>query len=272
VGGDLAAIAGRAYLAIGSSVGGDVLLVGGDATIEGAIAGRARISGGKISINAPIGGGVEIDAASLQLGPAAVIGGDLLYRGPQAPVISPSAVIKGKLTYVRDDFGARRFHGFAAGAGAIAILVLLAMSLVFVSCFFGFFRKQATALTNTAFKGMGRHTVRGLAGLLVGVALSVLIMCTVVGLPVGLFGLLVTVIGVTLANALAGILFGTWVMRVLFKKAGYEPTMHTAIWGTVALRAIGVIPFVGWIAGAFFFLLALGVITESCYHRFWVNR
>ncbi len=272
IGGDLVAAGGKVYAAPNSSVGGDIILVGGDTTLEGAANGRVRISGGEVFINGPIIGSLDVESGRLTLGERAVIGGDLNFRGPQAPVIAPGAVIKGKTVYNRDDFGSERFSRFAGGIGAVAAAVLLAMYLLLSILFFGLFRAQATSLTHDALRETWSSFGRGIIAALLFGAFSGVAAITIVGLPLAAFGILSLGLLTLIASALSGVVFGTWAMRVIFKRPQYHPTMATAIWGAIFIRLFALIPFVGGLITIFFFLLAFGVLANAVYRRFWLNR
>ncbi len=272
IGGDLVLLTGRSYVAEGTKIGGDLLAAGGDMTIDGSVAGNVRISGGSIVINGPVTGTVNIDAAKLTLGEKAVVAGDLVFRGPQAPIISPSAIVQGKTQYTRDDFGSRDFGRFAGGVSFGAALMMLLIGVVVALIFFGAFKKQAHALLYASFISPWRNVGRGIFGLILMVVISGGLVVTVFGLPIGLFGLLLLGQLSILACALSGVVFGVWVMRVVFKKADHQPTISTIIWGTIVLRLIVTIPVFGWIIGALFFFMSFGVVVHELYQRFWVNR
>jgi hypothetical protein len=272
IGGDLVQLTGRSYVAEGTKIGGDLLAAGGDMTIDGSVAGNVRISGGSIVINGPVTGTVNIDAAKLTLGEKAVVAGDLVFRGPQAPIISPSAIVQGKTQYTRDDFGSRDFGRFAGGVSFGAALMMLLIGVVVALIFFGVFKKQAHALLHASFISPWRNVGRGIIGLILMVVISGGLVVTVFGLPIGLFGLLLLGQLSILACALSGVVFGVWVMRVVFKKADHQPTISTIIWGTIVLRLIVTIPVFGWIIGALFFFMSFGVVVHELYQRLWVNR
>ena len=272
ISGDLAAAGSRIYGAPGSSIGGDVVLLGGDITLEGVINGNVRIFGGRVAINGSVSGTVEVAAGKLALGEYAAVGGDLTFRGPQAPVIAPGAVIAGKTNYVRDNFGSERFEHFARGAGAVATTVALAMALVITLLFFGLFKRQAVLLTHEALSKFWSSAGSGLVAFLFVAIISVLAIITVIGIPVGIFGFLSLGATSLLACALYGVIFGTWAMRVIFKRRDYQPSIATALWGALAVRLLAFIPVVGGLVNALFFLLAFGVLAHAAHQRFWVHR
>lgn len=272
VGGDVAVVGGKSTVVAGTKVAGDLLVVGGQVRIDGSIGGRVRISGGEVTVNGPVTGAVEVKGGRLIIGEQAVIAGNVSYRGPQAPTITPGAVVLGKTDFTRDDFGRAQFRSFAHGMGVLAGAAGLLMSLTLALVFFSVFKKSAHALTHAALSSFWPHAGRGLLAMIALPIISVIIMLTIVGLPIGGFGLMVFGLGNILAMALSGIVFGAWIQRFVFKKSEHQPTVTTVVWGTVALRAITFIPVVGWIVGLLFCSVSFGVLAHSAYHRFWLNR
>jgi cytoskeletal protein CcmA (bactofilin family) len=272
VDGDVAVVAGKTYITQEGSVGGDLLVVGGETVIEGAVAGRVRISGGEVAINGTVDGDVEVQGGRLVIGDAAVIGGGLRFRGPQVPTIAPSSLIKGKVEFISDDFGGARFRYFAHGMGVLAAALGLLISLVLALVFFGLFKKNSHALTHEALAGFWPNVGRGVLTMVGLPIISLIIMLTIIGLPVGAFGLLMFGLGNILAMALSGMVFGSWVMRVLFKKDNHQPTTATVIWGTIALRVIVLVPVIGWAVGFIFCAAAFGVLSRTAYRTYWLGR
>ncbi len=272
VGGDVVVAGGKIYIADGSAVGGDLLVFGGQTIVEGAISGRVHVTGGEVTINGPISGNVEIQGGKLMVGGRAVISGNLRYRGPQAPVINPGASIKGKIEFVADDFGGNQFRYFANGIGILAAAGGILINLVLALLFFGCFKKRAVSLTHEAITGFWRNVGRGVLMVIVVPVVSVILLMTIVGLPVGIFGLLLLGIGNILAMAISGAIFGTWVMRTIVKRGDHQPTTMTVIWGTVALRVITLIPVIGWVIGAIFCAAAFGVLAAAAYRSYWLAR
>lgn len=272
VGGDVALVGGKLYIAPGSSIGGDVITAGGDMTIAGAVAGRVRVSGGDVSIEGPVSGSLEIDGGRLFIGEKAVIAGDVSFRGPQSPFIDPAAIIKGKTEFIRDDFGSGRFGHAVRGLGAVAVVVLLLMSLVAALALFGFFRQSVSGLTHAALADFWPQAARGLGASILLAICSVLLMATVIGLPIGIMGLLALFGLFILGNALAGILFGAWAKKYLLRQGDATITISTVVWGTLVLNILAFMPVIGGLVNALFFFVACGILAAAGYRRFWLQR
>jgi len=272
VSGDLAVVGAEVNLYGNNKIGGDVLILGARINLDAPIMGRAHVSGGEIFINNRIDGNLEVQGGRLTIGEKAIINGNLRFRGPQAPIIAPGAAIKGKTEFIRDDFGSARFRDFAQGAGVISGLAGLLMSLILAMIFFGYFKESTKMFARVAMARIWPNIGKGVLVAIGLPVVSVILLVTIIGFPFGALGLFALGLGGILACALSGILFGTWVMRFIMKKSEYQPGLSAVIWGTVGLRALTFIPVVGWIIGMIFFSLALGVVANAAYQRFWVGR
>jgi cytoskeletal protein CcmA (bactofilin family) len=272
IAGDLAVASGRLYAVRGSRIGGDLLIVGGDAQIEAEVLGSVRISGGEVAINGPVKGVVEVQGGRLVIGEQARLDGDLIYRGPDEPLIAPGAVILGETRYEEDDFGSRRFAHAASGFGVLIILAILLMSVFAAVLLFSLFKHRTGVLTHLALADMPMNAGYGILAVVVAVICSVLLSVSIIGLPVGIFGIMIIGVGTSIASALSGIVFGSWFTRVVLRKAEHQPTLTSVIWGTLALQCISAVPVFGWIVALFFCLVSTGVVARVAYHRFWVNR
>jgi len=72
-------------------------------TVEGGVGPYLQVAGGGIRLNGQVTGDVEVSGGELSIGPNAVIDGEVRFRGPEAPRVSPSAQVRGGVQHVRDD-------------------------------------------------------------------------------------------------------------------------------------------------------------------------
>ncbi|MBX4211575.1 MAG: hypothetical protein KW806_02170, partial [Candidatus Yanofskybacteria bacterium] len=114
-----------------------------------------------------------------------------------------------------------------------------------------------------------------LRGFLVMIAVPVAIIIlfiTVVGIPFAVLLLLGYIALMILAGIGSGIVFGSWLAKVLMKKDPAPVNWKTVIIGTLALSVLRVIPLLGWIPAFLFFLVTLGAITKHWHENVWLNR
>ncbi|MBL8200540.1 MAG: hypothetical protein JNK40_06165 [Chromatiales bacterium] len=207
---DQATIAGGSVtVAPGSAIGGRTWLAGGDVEMAGEIGDDLYVAGGTVVISGSVAGDVEVAAREIRVEPGAVIGGDLVWRSEQEPLIADDARIFGDIRAAgrdepephRDD-GASRFEGgWAAGiALAAAGLILL------------WFAPQLAARAAVVFReAPGRTLVLGAASIVLTPIAVLALFVTVLGWLLGLV-VLAGYVFALLLSGLLGLLIATLIL------------------------------------------------------------
>lgn len=269
IGGGLDAAA--ADLTVSGPVAGNALLLGYDVSIEQPVGGDLRAatrtlrvgapvggsllaSGGTVSLDAPVAGDAAIDAAVLDLGPAARIGGRLTLYGPAADAAVPEAVVppdrverlpaaeppppSGPLPFVAPGWAAL-LVGFVIGVLILAALAFLA-ALVAPRGVERLGARIADRPLRTLWIG-----VLTLSVLIGGVVLAALTVVGLLAVPVILVALvLACFVGYLVAVYLVG--------RMVWTGAGGFPPdtvlerAGVALTGALVVSVLGLVPFVGW--------------------------
>jgi len=254
VAGDVIIVGGQVTLS--GPIGGDVVVAGGSVRIEGAVEGSVRTWGSSIVIDAPIGGSVESESEKLVLGERALIAGPLSYRAVSPSDIPDDAVL-GPVTYEK-----RTDIRDAAQKGLIAFvsLWLVAKFLMTVGCalIIGlYFEKYSRELGKRVFLQPVPEFVAGLVAMISLPIISLLFILSIIGMPLGIIGLMVSAGILLYGHVIAPIIVGSLMNVWLFKRP-MEVTWKTVLMGSVAFYAIGLVPVVGFIARTFFILLSVG--------------
>ena len=242
----------------GGNVGRDVIYFGGTYEMAGSVGRDIRGRMLTAGVGGTVGRDVDIAVELLTIGPDAVVGGDVLYRSTNDAAISDSAEIAGEVVVLpaQSNF----FYGVLLTlANIITFLGFLFAGIFMLWLFRSSGEAAVTAIEESPFKSL----LVGLAVVLLGPVLVVLLAATLAGLPLAalvLFGLLlglifgpipsVTVFGDLLLRRRAG-LFGAFVLGAVLWRA--------AIWGfsLVGVGAIGALLFLiahvwgmgGWVLG-----------------------
>ena len=242
----------------GGSVGRDVVYFGGTYSIAGSVGRDIRGRMLTAGIDGTVGRDVDIAVELLTVGPDADIGGDILYRSTNDAVINESADIAGEVIALpaQSNF----FYG---------VLLTLANIITFLGFVIGgffvlwLFRSSGEAAVVAIETSPFKSLLIGLAVVLLGPVVVVLLAASLAGLPLAglaLFGLLlglvfgpipsVTVFGDLLLRRRAG-LFGAFVLGAVLLRA--------AIWGfsLIGVGAIGALVYLialvwgvgGWVLG-----------------------
>lgn len=89
--------AGTVSIGPESAIGGRAFIAGGDVEIAGQIGENLRLAAGQAVISGRVAGNVEVAAREIRIDSGAVIGGDLVWRSGQEPLIAEDAQIFGEI-------------------------------------------------------------------------------------------------------------------------------------------------------------------------------
>lgn len=232
----------------GKSVGGDVAIAGGTVRVDSEIKGKVKIAGGKIYINAPIEGNVDIKADNLTLGPNADIKGNLKYEATNPVIIEEGGRVGGETSFTeikrhngnkKDEKGIFGFFDFALFA---KFLMLLTSSLVIGIIFTRYSKELVEKAVTNPLKELGR----GIITFIVLPILSIILLITIIGIPLGVIGLLSFIMLFIFASIITPIFLGALIYKWV-SKSEYIVNWKTILLGVVAYVVLGLIPFVGWI-------------------------
>jgi hypothetical protein len=254
--GDALVGGGQVNLA-GERIGGDVAVAGGTVRIDAAIGGSARIAGGDIYLNAPVAGDVEIEAEKLTLGPRADIAGDLSYRAPDPATLQDGAVVRGETTF-EERVGRKEAEAGLAAFFTFWIVAKFLMLLVGALLIGLAFQRYARELVAIAAARPLLEFGRGLVAVIVLPIISLILLATIIGIPLGVIGLLMLATMLIFASLIAPIVLGAVVHKLIWKPAGYLVSWQTILLGVALYFLLGLIPFIGLLVTCIVKLVALG--------------
>ncbi len=262
VSGDVVA-AGKEIQIVGGSVGRDVVVFGNSLRIDSPVTGNVRFRGGELYINAPVSGNVEADADTVTLGNAAVISGNFTYKARQEVLMEDGARVSGRV-----DYTPHPVRRAGAGGAFVALFALLALAKLLMiatgALVVGlFFRRHSAELIKGAFADPLAALGRGLVFLIILPIVSILLLLSLVGVPLGLLGLLGFAAGIILGVLLTPIFLGSVAYRWASKGSGYEISWKTILLGVMVYFVLGFVPFFGWAVQFGFLLLALGSVAKT---------
>lgn len=254
-------------------IAGALSLTGGRIEFDGNTHGYLQASGGTVRLNGEVHGDAEVRSEELVIEPGTRIGGRLVYRGPEEPVVPEGAVIAGGVEFHErgahhfiDDTEAR-VHVSEHGVGSVVwLLGVFIAAALFLLLFPRYAREAAAAI--------GRAPLQS-----IGLGLAILVCVPFVGVV-----LLITIIGIPLALLLIPfyllVLFLGWVTAALFvAQRGLEALRPqqpvTTAWqlfalflGLLALWLVGKIPYVGDLIAFIALIAGIGALTW----RLWNDR
>ncbi len=254
VGGDVYAFVADLNIAEGARVDGVIYGSGGALTIDGEVGGPLKYAAGIIAINGRVRGDVDPEAGELELGPNAIIEGDLRYESAREATVDPGAQVLGETRHFapreesedsEDDEGARAGSWFSIFGwlwdawwllssflvGAIALLVGGEAA-----------RRPAARLTEQPALGLGF----GFVVAVVFPAASILAVILLVTIPLGLISMAVYLAAAYLARLVTAQTVGGWLLRRL--RGGKPSSAYASLaLGLVLFYLLTQIPYGGFL-------------------------
>jgi cytoskeletal protein CcmA (bactofilin family) len=266
VNGDLVIAGGIVRVLPTATIGGDVVLAGGDVILEGTLARSLRAVAGKILLNGTITGAVSVRTERLILGENANLDGALTYFAPDEAVMDSGARISGPVTFhVTAGMDQNWLRGALQRAGFAFLLVRFAMILSGALLAFFLLRKPTQELVEYALANFGREFLRGFVLFFVIPPAIFLVAITVVGVPVAFLGGLVHLSIGVLAMIYAGVVVGTLVLNKAQRRATWEVSWPAVLLGVSAIFLVRLVPYLGILVSATFFLVTFGAIYKRCW-------
>lgn len=238
----------RVRLGRAAEVRDDFLASGALVEVLGKVGKTASLAGGHVLLDGVVDGDVEVQARSLQIGPNARLGGNVIYRGSGKALRDPAAVVAGNVVIA--DGGEMEPE---AGHG-------LLLSLLAGMFLFGIILDMAfPAFVAGAVAGLQARALRcgalGAGVLVVATLLAAILLASVIGIPLGLaLGALATLL------ALGGFVITLMAMADFAARRWWTEARETRAkrWLTYALLlALAAVPWVVDLAGPLSALLAV---------------
>lgn len=243
---------------------GAVIMAGGRIDFEGEAEKEAKVRGGEITIDGIFRGPVELAATELKLGQRAEFHETVRYWRPDGEMDFGSSLrngaratydtsLKQDVDYEKDWFsrGFSFFSIYRLLAGALLIVVLLLL-------FERFFQRSAEDLPGQWLNRFGMGMLY-----LIGLPVAVIfLLITVIGIPFGLFALLFYIFTLVFAPALTA----TVGANVLEQNRGLSWTkgqrILVALGILVLLRLLSWVPVLGWLAVLVLVSIAFGSLLK----------
>jgi cytoskeletal protein CcmA (bactofilin family) len=238
---------------IAGTVDGDVLVVHGSAVVLGRVTGAVTVVSGDVAVSGRVGDNVTALRGQITLARTAVVHGDV--RSSDRPVVASGARVTG--TVEKTDFSA-----WFTAAGWIALFlwwVAVTITLFVIGILLVMLFPRAARTT----VGVGRSVPGTVAiwGAILGLGLPAFIgvlAATVIALPLALVGVLALVLAFPLGYVVTSFLIG----RMIAKSAH---DVVAFIVGFAILRALALIPGLGWLIGFLAAAYGIGALAVNAW-------
>ncbi len=273
-------IAGGNVTVIGN-VRDDVMAAGGTVTILGTVGGDVRVAGGNVQVNSRVNGEVIAFGGLVTLGDNANIGKDLVVKAG-AFERSEQAVIGGEEMITVDaktgdampdkDWSkmGKQVSMFLTIAFWIALIAAIIGNLIVGAIIFGLFKKPVEKMVSDVWMKKNNFWICLLIGaiaILLTPLVAAFALSTAIGINLFLLLMALYVVLFLLSMTFAGIMAGGLLQKLIQKPKKLSISWLYLLLGIVAVHLVVAIPYIGFLIGLFFFLIAAGAMLQ---HK-WVT-
>jgi len=268
VGGDVVAFGGVVHLVSGATVSQDVVIFGGQTTIDGTVSGSLTVYGGELKINGTVLGTLDAYVSEgLYIGNSANIRGGT-YESAKEAKIANGATVRGELVFKeitkKETSYASIGSFFGVGITTLALMMLtVALIVVYAT------KSGAIRLVQNIQDNFWKNVGIGFIALIVTPILSFILLVTFVGMPLGFllgFSYVTVLLG---AKLVTSVVIGALALKFAFRTGDIRMDWFTAIVGVVVLLALMLIPIIGFVLVFIMLLATLGGIVFMLRDRLW---
>jgi hypothetical protein len=238
---NVALAGGNVVLQPGATVGRDASLAGGSVRTQGKVGRNLSICAGEAVITGEVGGSVEARVQRLKLLPGAVVRGNLIVYSTKPAEISPEARVLGSVDHRAIPVPPRQGSRFSW----VGWLMQFAWIFVIGAAVLAFSRRWMEGVMETLIHRPGMSILAGFVGLLLVPLVSVLLLVTVIGLPLGFILLALYLVALCLACAFVSYLLGSALLTTL-RRTPASPFVRLLV-GALLVSAAICLPVVGWL-------------------------
>lgn len=268
--GDEAIIAGgNVLISPTATVGGRALLGGGTVRVEGKVGKGIKAAANRVVIDGDVTGDVELFAETVEIGPRAMIRGNLIYRSRENAQIASAAKITGAVTRERFDME-DRMHERSRVFRPIATLALYITLMVTGIVLYLLFPIATVGAARTVNTSPWRSLGLGFAVLAATPLVVLLLFISFVGIWLGLLALALY-LALWLLGFLTGVLtVGEWGLRFIGRAqtATKGWRVLSVVAALLVLWVVRLVPVLGGIAVFALLIFGLGALTLYFWRRY----
>ncbi len=280
---------GNVRIQQGVEVGGSVLSMAGETTIDGNVSGTLKIRGGSTVLHGIVRGDADVQSDNVEV-TGQMLGNTILAA--RAITTSATTLFNKNLTYWlptgEQDFGtmvrgtttfdpAFAMHEPETKKGGLGILAAFITAITIYSVLSGalviglfvlvtktFFKDSAKVLKTKP----GISFLTGLLYFVLTPIATVLLLITVIGLPIAIAVALLFAISILFAKAVTAMVFARYIEAQYKKKWNNWMIFGVSLGIFLALKIVSIIPIVGWIICTVAVLIGYGAVLRVKFERY----
>jgi len=259
---DVVVTGGTLSIGSGGTIGRDLVLAGGTATVSGAVGRRIQMAAGTVTLQNRVGGDVTGQVDHLKLD-GAQIGGNLDYTSNNQVDIVNGARVAGTTTrHTPTNQGAGATNGFIGWLRAL--IGIFALGLLFILLLPRFSTRSIDVLRAEPWLSLGIG-----AAILVATPI-VAVIVFIVGLLIGGWWLGLLLIPLWLLALAVGYVVSSFLLgRLVFAQlgwGGYHDVL-ALLGGLLILAVVSLIPLLGWLLGLAAVVFGTGALAVAVARR-----
>jgi len=236
---DLLISADKIIISDNAQIGGDLVFIADQMELKGDVGGNIYGEGNNVTIGGHVGGDVDLAVDNLNILTIANINGNFTYSSPQEASIK-SGIVERDINFIKKEL-TKEEDGLVK---SIIWWLVRYLFLLIIGFFILFLMPNQTKNISYAIPiSPFQNFIIGLILVIIGLTVPFLIFITVVGAPLGIILLLVTIIILYVAR----IFFSIWLGRVVFSILGKKskPWMDIIV-GVFLLFILTNLPLIGF--------------------------
>jgi hypothetical protein len=263
--GDLVSGGTTTNISSSAKIGGDLVVGAQNSTIDGSIGGNIKAASTSVAISNSVGGNVQATGNEITLTSTANIKGDFTYTSKNDARIQTGARIGGTTTHLQPAPSRPARNLYIAGVigtivgKVLTFIMLLIIGIILISVLPRKMLRLADGLRRSPVSSLGW----GALLLFITPIAAVVVMCTIIGLPLGFISLLLWGIAVYLSEIPVALIIGWLILRGNRSLDSKGIIIGAFALGLFILTVITAIPVIGWIIWAFTAMFGLGTLISS---------
>ncbi|WP_342305330.1 hypothetical protein [Methanolobus sp. ZRKC5] len=234
---DLISLSGDTKISNTGSIGGDLTSATGQLSLLGDVEGNVTGSGGEVTLGGAVGGNVDLSTGQLVILPDAYITGDLKYRSPQSADV-PAGTVGKETDFLLEEYEEKDDGKFSIISWFIGYLSLVLIGLLGIAIW----PEQIKNIVSKTPEVPGKTFLIGLAIFIAAMILTLMLLITVIGIPLGLILMALIFAGLYIARIFTGIWLGKYLLMKMDKES--KPWIELAL-GMFVLLLVSEIPVIG---------------------------
>lgn len=278
--GDVLVFGGEVETTERSQVLGETIILGGSLIHEGDILGETKIISGKVVLDGEFGSDLTVTTQELITQPGLVLNTQKnnLYYAPREALLTPEVAESLRYNQTSAWYKNKDFRSTASAFFGFWTLLKFITSGLLIFLMYFVFKDFIERIKQQGSEGWLKSGIVGLIAIFALPTLSILLIVSLIGLPIGILLMLLFWSLLVIRISLTSFILSVWLRRMWahYTQKKFSETNYQAIlWALIALiilSGVGYIPYVGSILVNGLTLVALGatliIIYKSIFRRY----